>query len=46
MEKACILCGYNQEDKLNKSDITVLLICEDCLKSHMLTPFLEKILPE
>jgi hypothetical protein len=43
MEQVCNICRHSEEENLNKPDTTVLLICEDCLKSEMLPPFLDKI---
>jgi hypothetical protein len=43
MEQVCNICRYSEEENVNKPVTTVLLICEDCLKSDMLPPFWDKI---
>jgi len=43
MEQVCNICGNNEENNVNKPNTIVLLVCENCLKSDMLSPFLDKI---
>ncbi|MGZ4159989.1 MAG: hypothetical protein ACXVNF_04205 [Neobacillus sp.] len=43
MEQVCHICGYSEEDDVNKPNKTVLLICENCLKSERLPLFLDEI---
>jgi hypothetical protein len=43
MEHVCNICGNSEDDSVNKPDMIVLLICENCLKSDMLPPLLDKM---
>ncbi|WP_187292170.1 hypothetical protein [Bacillus sp. 1NLA3E] len=43
MENVCNVCGYNEEDIEKDKEKTVLLICDNCLRSENLPDFLDKI---
>jgi hypothetical protein len=43
MEQVCNVCGHGEEDIEKDTEITVLLICDTCLRSEKLPPFLDKI---
>lgn len=43
MEQVCHVCGYGKEDIEKDTDITVLLICDNCLRSENSSPFLDEI---
>jgi hypothetical protein len=42
MEQVCTVCGDGKGDSEN-GEITVLIICETCLDSDDLLPYLDKI---
>ncbi|MGG3471376.1 hypothetical protein ABES02_28380 [Neobacillus pocheonensis] len=43
MEQVCTVCG-ERKGKSEKGEINVLIICEACLDSEDLHPYLDKIL--
>ncbi|MBV7509368.1 hypothetical protein KW850_29785 [Bacillus sp. sid0103] len=43
MEHVCTICG-DKKDVINQEQMTVLIICETCLGSDDLDPFLENFL--
>lgn len=43
MEKVCDVCRQGEVDIEKDTEITVLLICDNCLRSENLSSFLDKI---
>jgi hypothetical protein len=46
MEQVCNICGNNKGDSGKDVESTVLVICENCLRSDHLTPILDQIFPK
>jgi hypothetical protein len=43
MEQVCNICGKGKEDVGKDAELTVLIICENCLRSDDLPPLLDQI---
>jgi hypothetical protein len=41
-EQFCSICGLEETEKTNDSDSTVIILCDNCLKSDQLIPALEQ----
>jgi hypothetical protein len=43
-EQFCSICRHEETEKKNDSNSTVIIICDNCLKSDQLIPTLEQFL--
>ncbi|MGJ7912453.1 hypothetical protein [Neobacillus sp. LXY-1] len=41
-EQFCSICGHEETEETNDAHSTVIIICDNCLKSDLLIPALEK----
>ena len=43
-EQFCSICRHEETEETNDSNSTVIIICDNCLKSEQLIPALEQFL--